>query len=82
MQVVGRQILDFTGNDGKVVKGVKLFMMDFDDYVEGFVTGEKFFSADSEFYEKVSKVPIPCELDFEYKNTIRGKQRLVDIHVM
>lgn len=79
MRIVGRRLIDFTNKEGEQIKGVKLFLLDIDDNVEGEIAGERFFPFDSNLYHIASTIKVPCEVDFVFRTNMSGKSTLIDI---
>lgn len=79
MRIVGRRLIDFTNKEGEQIKGVKLFLLDLDDNVEGEIAGERFFSFGSNLYHIASTIEVPCEADFVFRTNMSGKSTLIDI---
>lgn len=79
MNIVGRRMVDFKTKDGEHIEGVKLFLLDLEDGVEGQVVGDKFIPRNSELFHVASTLRIPCEAEFVFRTNMNGKTWLVDI---
>lgn len=65
MNLVGKQMVDFTNDKGEKIKGVKLHFTCPDDRVSGLAATTQFFRADHVLYEQAVTMPLG-EFAFDY----------------
>lgn len=72
-KLVGKQLVDFTNNDGQRVSGIKLHIVGIDPRVRGEACITPFFNSDHPLVEVAANVPLgDINLDFGPKNSIVG----------
>lgn len=57
MKYVGRQMVDFTNNNGDKVQGIKMHLVGLDDRVEGECCFTQFINFTNPLYQKVVSMP-------------------------
>lgn len=72
MELVGKQIVDFTDNAGKRIQGIKLHILAEQNNVQGMAAITQFVNAQSPLYEKAYEIPYgSIEIVYGYRGAIQ-----------